>query len=137
MHISFYHIWYFYWNIAQRCQKYLKMLLPLSLFHCKYMQKLNLKLQLFEEMIELQKPIQDWIPATRYKVSHRSLVGRGLCYPYLGDMGYANILDPLPPTSPHTHTCTHTTHTTHTHTHTHTQLAGLSLLKIKIKKLKY
>ena len=43
----------------------------------------------FEGMIdltELQNPIQDWIPATRYKVS-RYLVGRGLCYPYLGDMG--------------------------------------------------
>ena len=81
-------------------------------------------------MIELQKLIQDWIPATRYKVSHRSLVGRGLCYPYFGGMGYKNVFDPLPPPSTYTHTQTHT----HTHKHTHTHsLQSWNLLRIKIK----
>ena len=45
MHISFYLILYFYQNIAQRCQKYSRMLLLFSLFHCKYIQKLNLNLR--------------------------------------------------------------------------------------------
>ena len=43
--ISCYHIWYFQLNIAHRCHKYSKILLLFSLFHCIYMQKLNLKLQ--------------------------------------------------------------------------------------------
>ena len=45
MRISFYHILYFYQNLAQRCQKYSRMLLLFSLFYCKYIQKLNLNLQ--------------------------------------------------------------------------------------------
>ena len=48
----------------------------------------------------------------QYWVSHRSLTGRGLRYPYLGGMGDTNVFDHPPPP---------------THTHTH------SLLRIKIK----
>ena len=68
-------------------------------------------------MIELQNSIQDRTSATRYKISHRSLIGKGLCYPYLRGMGDTNVYGHTP--SPNTHT--------HTNTHTH------SLLRIKMK----
>ena len=58
-------------------------------------------------MIELQDSIQDRIPATRYKASHKSLVGRGLCYPYLGGTGDTNVFEQAP-TYTHTRTHTHT-----------------------------
>ena len=38
-------------------------------------------------MIEFQNSIQDWVPATTYRVSIRSLVDRELDFSYLGDMG--------------------------------------------------
>ena len=64
---------------------------------------------------------QDRIPATRYKVSHRSLVGKGLCYHYLGGIEDTDVFDHPPPHRHihiHTHTHTHTQTQTHTHTNT-------------------
>ena len=53
-------------------------------------------------MIEFQNSIQDWIPAARYWVSYRSLVGNGLSFSWLRDMRGTNVFDHpyLPPTLP-------------------------------------
>ena len=48
------------------------------------MQKLDIKVQeKFQEIIELQKWIPDWVPTCRYKVFLRFLVDRGPGFPYL------------------------------------------------------
>ena len=48
------------------------------------MQKLNIKLQeKFQEIVEPQNWIQDWVPTCRYKVFLRFLVDRGPDFPYL------------------------------------------------------
>ena len=60
------------------------------------MQKLNINFKKIKEMIEFQNSIQDWVPATRYRVSHRSLVDRGL-FPLFGEAWGMNIFDPPPP----------------------------------------
>ena len=53
-------------------------------------------------MIELQNSIQDRIPATRYKASHKSLVGRDSVTPTWGAQGIQMFLNKPPHT--HTHT---------------------------------
>ena len=77
------------------------------------MQKLNLKLQ------KLWR--DDWASKLNsrlnschqgHQVSHRSLIGRGLCYPYLGGAWGIQMFFTIPPPPPH---------------HTH------SLLRIKMK----
>ena len=87
-------------NIAQRCQTYSKISLFFIFFHCKYMQKLNLKLQKIWR--------DNWASKLKSRLNS--------CYQVQGLTTFGHRWYKCfwpPPTPPH---LTHT----HTHTHIHT-----------------